>query len=363
MTTTGPSHHTLDDLDRKIVAALQIDGRASWSTIAELCGTTGPTVARRVQQLVNDGVVKVAVMRGAEASDSHEFYFLRLRCGPVMALTVARRIAERPDIRFVTLLTGQYDIIAEAMVPRRPGSYHALVQEIQAIPGVEGVSGELILHVYKVSHDWARELLGLEPAEPAATTKEYAEVRLEEADAAILDSLQVDARASFSDVAKKVGMNESTVRRRFERLLSRQWAHVVTLVQATALGFEAEVQLRVDVEPAQLTEVAGELARRPEVRYLALTLGTNGLVAEVITRHAEQLYTFITDVLAGLPGVTGWTASLELLTVKRGFVETPWWQMEVARIGSSANEPPDACDSSAPRLGQDREPSGADVVS
>src|SRR5690606_30210714 len=88
-----PVGRTLDDLDRRIVAALQLDGRASWSAIAELCGTTAPTVARRVQQLSDEGALKVAVMRGAGGSESHQFYFLRLKCGPAMALPVASRIA------------------------------------------------------------------------------------------------------------------------------------------------------------------------------------------------------------------------------------------------------------------------------
>jgi len=329
----APAGRSLDDLDRRIVAALQLDGRASWSAIADLCGTTGPTVARRVQQLTDEGALKIAVMRGAGGSESHQFFFLRLKCGPTMALPVASRIAERPDVRFVTLLTGPYDIIAEVQVPREAGAYHTVVREVQTIPGVEAVIGELTLHVYKVSHDWARELLGLQPDDPVDTA-EFEEFAFDAVDEAILDRLKLDGRASFAEVAEEVGLNESTVRRRFERLRSRRWAHVVTLVQAAALGFESEIQLRVDVEPARLTEVAQVLARRPEVRYLALPLGGNCLVAEVIARRTEDLYAFTTESLAALPGVTGWSASLELLTIKRGFVETPWWRSEVADVAA-----------------------------
>lgn len=339
MTGVLPSQR-LDELDRRIVAALQLDGRASWSTVADLCETTAPTVARRAQRLTGDGAVKVAVMRGAGPRDAHQFYFMRLRCGPLMALPVASKIAERPDVRFVTLLTGQYDIIAEVQVSDEAGAYHSVVREIQTIPGVESVSGELILHVYKVSHDWARGLLGLGPAEVEPSPAPHARTSLDEVDEAILESLATDGRAGFSEVAETVGLNESTVRRRFERLLARRSAHVVTLVQAAALGFESEVQLRVEVEPARLTEVAQALSRRQEVRYLALPLGVNSLVAEVIARRTTDLYTFVTEAIAELPGVTGWSASLELITIKRGFVETPWWRSEVAHIAESLGTPP-----------------------
>ncbi|MFC4555781.1 Lrp/AsnC family transcriptional regulator [Georgenia faecalis] len=341
MSNGTPSSRTLNDLDRKIVAALQLDGRASWATIAELSGTTGPTAARRVQQLTQDGAVTVAVMKGVGADRLHEFHSLRLQCGPGMAIKVAAKVAERADIRFVALITGQYDVMAEAQIPRQAEAYHSLVREIQMIPGVETVSGELTLHVYKVSHDWARELLGLAPAGSEPVSEEHEAAHFDEVDEAIFQRLTVDARVGFSEMAEAVGLNESTVRRRFERLVSRRWLHVATLVQAAALGFESEVQLRIDVEPARLTEVAHELGRRPQVRYLALPLGANGLVAEVIARRTEDLYSFITAELAELPGVMGWTASLELLTLKRGFVVTPWWRAEVAHIeaGAEPEEP------------------------
>jgi len=43
----------------------------------------------------------------------------------------------------------------------------------------------------------------------------------------------------------------------------------------------------------------------------------------------DALFGFLTETLATLEGVHGWQASMELLTVRRGFVETPWWRREL----------------------------------
>ena len=43
---------TLGELDRKLVAALQVNGRASWKQVARAVDATESTVARRGQQLL-----------------------------------------------------------------------------------------------------------------------------------------------------------------------------------------------------------------------------------------------------------------------------------------------------------------------
>jgi hypothetical protein len=52
----------LTELDRRIIVALQHDGRASWRAIAEMVGGTVATVTRRGQHLLSSGVARIAVL-------------------------------------------------------------------------------------------------------------------------------------------------------------------------------------------------------------------------------------------------------------------------------------------------------------
>lgn len=88
--------------------------------------------------------------------------------------------------------------------------------------------------------------------------------------------------------------------------------------------------LTVSVEPARLDEVACALARYRSVRYVAATLDGNSLLCEVIAPSTKGLFEFTTCTLAKLSGVIGWSASVELLSLKRGFVDTPWWRAQLA---------------------------------
>jgi DNA-binding Lrp family transcriptional regulator len=315
---------TLDDIDRQIVVALQGDGRASWTSIATLCETSVPTVARRVQQLMADNLLKVAVLPNLGSTGPVETFFTRIGCRPGTQLDVAKELVAREDVRWASLITGSYDIAIELVVNSGPTRYPQTMLELQQISGVERWYSDLLLHVYKVSHDWYRHLLS-EDSTPAAVSL-CSPDHLDKVDWAILDCLRNDGRAAFKTVADTLRLNESTVRRRFERMITDGCASVFTIVPSSLLGLEAETLLWVTVEPAKLPEVAEALTRHRSVRYLGATLDGNSLLCEVIADSTRGLFEFTTETLAQLAGVVGWSASVELLTLKRGFVETPWWR-------------------------------------
>src|SRR5262245_53842627 len=99
----------LDALDRKIVVALQIDGRASWTDIAEACGTSVATVARRAQQLLAEGHVRVAVVPpDINHAGPADLFVVRVECQSGSAASVAQELMRREDVRLCSLVTGPF---------------------------------------------------------------------------------------------------------------------------------------------------------------------------------------------------------------------------------------------------------------
>jgi DNA-binding Lrp family transcriptional regulator len=333
---TPDDAYDLDPTDRRIVAALQVNGRASWTEIAQLTGTSVTTVARRAQHLLAAGLVKVAVapQPGGGVAD---LLIVRLRCAPGTQLPAAQALARMPEVRFVALVTGVYDLVAEVLVPKGTSLHSVLLDGMQSIPGVQGSVADLELHTYKSTHEWSRHLLGDDgefgsppPVHDCPAT------HLDSMDERIVAALREDGRASFQGVAQGLGVSESTVRRRFEALHSAGCVQVITLVPAAALGFEAEILFWLSVAPARLDAVARELAELRGVRYVAATLGQESLMCEVILPSHADLFRFTTQTLGGIDGIRAWTAGVELLTVKRGFVVTPW---AARRLSGAAGGP------------------------
>ncbi len=258
-----------------------------------------------------------------------ESFLVKISCRPGEQIAVAAALVGRADIRYLALVTGDADILAELILPRIAGSQARALLELQNTPGVARLRSDLLLHVYKISHDWSKQLLGAGEGDVVAVPPDRCEVtHLDQQDRTLIDLLADDGRASFRTVADRLGLNESTVRRRFDRLQQKGCLSVVTLVPAAALNMESEAMLTIRLAPDRINAVAEELIRHREVRYTAATLDGNSLLCEVIASSTTDLFTFVTTTLAGQPGVQGWNANLELLTLKRGFVQTPWWRRE-----------------------------------
>lgn len=52
------NNSALDELDRRLLARLMHDGRATWADLAEALGLTAPAIAQRVHRLVDRGVIR-----------------------------------------------------------------------------------------------------------------------------------------------------------------------------------------------------------------------------------------------------------------------------------------------------------------
>lgn len=333
--TSTVSEREVSDLDRRIVVALQQDGRASWTSIAEFAGASVSTVTRRGQQLLNEGVVRVGIVPTLGSEGRVETFFVRVNCTPGSQVSVAEVLIKSPYVRFVTLVTGKFDIFAEVVIPGDTATYAHVLTGLQAIPGVERWRSDMMLHNYKVSFDWGRQLYdshidhatstsGRMPAPNTCDPSHF-----DDADRAIVKELGENGRASFLSIAAKLEMNESSVRRRYERMRSAGCLTTVTMVPASALGMSAETLLMLRVEPSRIESVAHTLAQHVSVRFLAAALDENSLYCEIILPSTESLHDFMTGTIAHLKGVRGWNASMELVFMKRGFIEAPWWRDQV----------------------------------
>ncbi|GII91731.1 Lrp/AsnC family transcriptional regulator [Sinosporangium siamense] len=322
----------LDSLDRQILAALHVNGRASWTDISQVLGTSTTTVARRAQQLIAEGMACVAVVPHLEHAGPVDVFMVRLTCAPGSQLRVAGMLTRRPEIRFVSVVTGSHDIVFELVAPKHRDLYSLLVDEVQGIPGALHSQADLVLHTYKVSYDWSLQVLDRKAEHLAAPPPPHQcdAGHLDPVDMDILNALRDDGRASFLSVAKRLGVSESTVRRRFESMIERGCATVATFVPASALGYEAEVLFWLSVDPSALDDIATNLTEHIGVRFIASTLGQSSLMCEVIMPTTAAIHHFTSRTLAGIPGLRSWTASVQILNVKRAFLPVPWAQHRIA---------------------------------
>lgn len=309
----------LDDTDRKIIVALQVNSRASWRQVANVVGISETTAKRRVERLFRLGALHTSVLTPAMRREL--YVLMQISCQLEDARTVAKTLAQREDTRFVALVTGPFDIVAECTVASQRDMAHLLLEEVPRITGIRTVSTVTEVRNFKTGYDWALDILGpkaadlAQPVSNGRTSLDFSEV-----DLLLIEALGRNGRASFSQLAAEVGISESMARRHVERLMIQGGVQVVTLVDPDLLGFGLELLLWIRVDLSRVEEVAQFLASRREVRYIAATYGHSELFCEVIMRSQEDVYTFMTGVLGSLPGVRQVDTASELSVLKRGHV-------------------------------------------
>lgn len=135
---------------------------------------------------------------------------------------------------------------------------------------------------------------------------------LSEVDINILEMLQEDGRASFSAIARELGIAESTVRYRVEKLRE---TGVITGFQAhlnprrVGLGITAIALIKVDA--AEIVEASESLATFEESHHLFRTTGSYDLVSVV---HARDIV-HLNDLIERIKKISGVReASVEVAT-------------------------------------------------
>ena len=127
-------------------------------------------------------------------------------------------------------------------------------------------------------------------------------LRVDEKDKAIVEMLMRDARTSFREMARVLGMSDVAVRKRVLKL-EREGVILgyTALVDPGAAGYVASLT-GVDVEPGALLSVARELAQRDYVRAAWITTGDHEIMLEIWARDEAEMDQIIREIRE-LPGV------------------------------------------------------------
>lgn len=162
---------------------------------------------------------------------------------------------------------------------------------------------------------------------------------MDELDRLILQTLQEDGRAPFTDMARKAGVSETTIRSRYRQLVRQGIVRTVGIVDPYALGFQAPALIAIAVEPGMVDQVARQMATLPEVSYLVMTLGAWDLMVEVFCRDLLHLSDLILGHIHKIAGVRTTEALMIARSYKLSYRWSPYAGLE--EEGEGNRNPPE----------------------
>lgn len=211
---------SLDDLDRRLLHALHLDGRVSFRTLAAVLGVSDQTVSRRYSALRSRHGVRV-VGRTDPLRIGETSWFVRIRCAPSAVAKIGAALARRSDTSWVKVTSGGTELVAVVRAPSSHDTETLLLEQLPRTPQVLDVAANSLLHLFfggtksvieALSPDQAARL-GDEP--PSASG---GAVTLSDDDRRLVALLAVDGRAEVGALARQTAMSPSTVRRRLAEL-------------------------------------------------------------------------------------------------------------------------------------------------
>ncbi len=127
---------------------------------------------------------------------------------------------------------------------------------------------------------------------------------MDKLDLGIIGILSKNSRTPFMEMARRLKVSESTIRKRVSNLEKNGVIKKYSLIVDTGkIGFENIALIGVDVMPEKYLDIAKKLAELDEVRFAASSTGDHMFMLEVWTRNGEELRA-LSDKLKGLDGVT-----------------------------------------------------------
>ena len=122
-------------------------------------------------------------------------------------------------------------------------------------------------------------------------------------DQLLISLLADNARQTSEALAKQLGVNPSTVRRRLQVLLKNEVIRIVALPDPDMIGLSFRAVIAFDVAHEKLDSVVEQLQLRPEVQWLSITTGRFDVIAIVWFPSSEEFFTFIQTEVGALEGV------------------------------------------------------------
>jgi Lrp/AsnC family transcriptional regulator for asnA, asnC and gidA len=151
--TGAPPHPGVDDIDRKIIRALQDDGRASFQDIAETIGVPYQTTRRRAKALLEGKIVRTETLVNRLIEGTAIVAGVNLRTtGPIAG--IAERLLSLPEVEIAVVTSGRFDLLLEVACKDRDHLATLVGSVLPSIPGIASSETSIYQRVLKLPQSW-----------------------------------------------------------------------------------------------------------------------------------------------------------------------------------------------------------------
>jgi Lrp/AsnC family transcriptional regulator, regulator for asnA, asnC and gidA len=144
----------IDELDKRIIEHLQQDGRRPFTRIAADLGVSEAAVRARTNRLVARGVLQIVGVADPLRIGFRQMAMVGIRCEAAKLMQVAEQVAAFPEVDYVVVTAGTYDILMETVCEDNEALLRFLAERLRTVDGVRETETFVYLRILKETYQW-----------------------------------------------------------------------------------------------------------------------------------------------------------------------------------------------------------------
>jgi len=142
----------LDDISKRIIEQLQVDGRQSYAAIGKAVGLSEAAVRQRVQRLQDTGVMQIVAVTDPLTLGFRRQAMIGLKCDGDLE-KVADDLAAMEEIDYVVITAGSFDLLLE-VVCEDDDHLLEILSQVRGVPSVRSTETLVYLKLRKQTYTW-----------------------------------------------------------------------------------------------------------------------------------------------------------------------------------------------------------------
>jgi Lrp/AsnC family leucine-responsive transcriptional regulator len=300
----------LDNIDTKIIELAEQNGRISNRDLAESVGISERQAGSRFRRLLETDTIRCVTVVDVYKAGFPITLALGVQVAKASADEVATTLASFPEVIFVHVMSGPYDIEVLVIAKDHQGLVAFMKNSLSRVHGIRSFSPSLHLDIFN---------LRIPPGHfipyPDHAQKLLASAALDEVEKGIIIHLWKNSRATNQEIGHSLGLSETAVRKRMAQLGS-QGIIRATAVRSNDVNNSTFVQIGIELAGVQYEDaVVRELRSIDQIIYTAAVLGRYNIISTAYV-EGQQFPQPLADQISHIPGVQKATFAQTIRIVK-----------------------------------------------
>jgi len=295
----------LQPIKARILAALSLDARATFSEIANRLGLSRQQVKYHFDQLEEQNIIEscYAILNVVRLGYLYHRVLIRLaNVSPEREREILEYFARHPRVGWVVEQQGSWHV-ALAVWTRSMSEFELALDEVLSHVGRD-IADKLISFSAKISHLKKKFLTGELDESALVVGGDVSEVALDELDYEILGVLTKSARKTYREIGMALSVSPKVVKYRMQRMID---AGVILgfdiKLNHHMLGFtQHKIFLKLaDISTQSVDSITDYLLKLTNTTCITKSIGFSDLEFEVMVRDNGELHAILKDIRYAFP--------------------------------------------------------------